>query len=400
MKPIAIVIPWYGDDIKGGAEQECNYLAHSLKAAGAQVEVFTTCVKEASSDRGINTLEAGLHMESGILVRRFMVKQRNLERYGPANTKLYRGEYVSLEEERAYFEEDINSPDMCAFINLHKNDYICFIFIPYMYGIIYHGSKECPENSILIPCLHDEGYAYTRLVKEMIERMKGVIFHAEPEYRLASKLFNFDNIKASVLGEGIDTEWSELCKASRFRAKYGIYDEFILFAGRKDMGKKADELLDFFCKYIDVNKHRKLKLIFIGGGRLEIPCEHRDRIFDLGFVSLEDKYDAFAAATFLCNPSHMESFSLVIMESWLAKRPVLVSEHCDVTTNFCLETNGGLFFKDWKSFAGAVDYLLDNKKVADKMGNNGSKYVLENFTHEIIAKKYLLFIEDCFKNFL
>ena len=62
MKPIALVVPWYGDDIKGGAEQECNYLAHTLQRAGAEVEVFTTCVKEASADRGENTLEDGAHV--------------------------------------------------------------------------------------------------------------------------------------------------------------------------------------------------------------------------------------------------------------------------------------------------------------------------------------------------
>ena len=33
-KPVALVIPWYGDDIRGGAEKECNYLAHSLTDAG------------------------------------------------------------------------------------------------------------------------------------------------------------------------------------------------------------------------------------------------------------------------------------------------------------------------------------------------------------------------------
>ena len=96
MKPIALVVPWYGDDIKGGAEQACNYLAHSLQRAGADVEVLTTCVREASADRGKNTMEAGAHVENGILVRRFPVKAQDLRLYNPANLKLYRGEKVTL----------------------------------------------------------------------------------------------------------------------------------------------------------------------------------------------------------------------------------------------------------------------------------------------------------------
>lgn len=394
MKPIALVIPWYGDDIRGGAEQECNYLAHSLKNAGADVEVFTTCVKEASADRGVNTLEDGAHMESGILVRRFKVKSRNMERFIPANVKIYNGESVTLEEEQAYYEEDINSPDMYAYIREHKDDYRCFIFIPYMYGPIYNGSKECPDNCIMIPCLHDESYAYMKLTKEMMGRMKGLIFHAEPEYLLARKLYNLRDVKTAVLGEGIDTDWYADCDAERFRDKYGIQGDFILFAGRKDAGKKADQLLDFFCRYVEINPHRKVQLVFLGGGKLDIPEKYSDIVHDLGFVSVEDKHDAFAAATFLCNPSWFESFSLVVMESWLAKRPVLVSEHCAVTTNFCLETNGGLYFKDFPTFAGTVDYLLDNSDVAKKMGENGFEYVMNNFTHEVIAQKYLKFIDD------
>lgn len=85
------------------------------------------------------------------------------------------------------------------------------------------------------------------------------------------------------------------------------------------------------------------------------------------------------------------------MESWLAKRPVLVSRHCDVTTHFCLETNGGLYYEDFATFAATADYLLDHKDIADRMGENGFRYVRKHFTHEVIAKKYLQFIDECMK---
>ena len=395
MKPIALVISWYGDDIKGGAEQECNYLAHSLQNAGAKVEVLTTCVKEASADRGINVLESGLHIESNIPVRRFPVRKRDLNRFVPANLKIYQNEQVTIEEERAYYEEDINSPQMYEFIRENTEHYRCFIFIPYMYGITYHGSAACGNKCMMIPCLHDESYAYLHLTKEMMERMRGIIFHSEPEYLLAKELFDLSHIKTAVLGEGLDTEWHIDCDAQRFRDKYGITGNFILCAGRKDAGKKTGELVEFFCKYIDLNRHRKVKLVFIGGGALDIPDLYKDKIYDLGFVSVQDKHDAFAAASFLCNPSWFESFSLIIMESWLAKRPVLVSEHCAVTTNFCLETNGGLYYKDFLTFAGTVDFLLDHDGAAKKMGENGFQYVMNHFTHQVIAEKYLAFIDEC-----
>jgi glycosyltransferase involved in cell wall biosynthesis len=113
----------------------------------------------------------------------------------------------------------------------------------------------------------------------------------------------------------------------------------------------------------------------------------------LGFVSVEDKHNAFAAAEFLCNPSWFESFSLVIMESWLAKRPILVSEHCAVTTNFCHETNGGLYYNNYREFRECIIYLRENKETGDRMGENGFEYVMEHFTHKKIAQNYLDFAE-------
>ena len=397
-KPVALVIPWYGDDIRGGAEKECNYLAHSLSAAGQPVEVFTSCVKEASCDRGKNTIKPGIYVESGITVRRFPVREcRDIESYSASNNRIYRNASFTIEDEEVYFREDINSEEMYAFIRKNKDKYRAFIFIPYMYGITYNGSACCEEKSVLIPCLHDESYAYMRVLKNKMNRFRGMIFHARPEKELADRLYGLETVWTAVLGEGIDTEWHTSCNAESFRKKFGIFDDFILFAGRKDAGKKADELIQFFLRYKKETGNPNLKLVLIGGGELpaEIPVEYKNEVIDLGFVSAEDKHNAFAACTFLCNPSYFESFSLVIMESWLARRPVLVSEHCSVTTNFAQETNGGLWYKDYSEFRECLNFLLSNREICSIMGENGYYYVMEHFTHEKIAKSYLKFLETC-----
>ncbi len=397
-QPIALVIPWYGDDIRGGAEKECNYLAHSLTTAGQPVEVFTTCVKDAACDRGKNTIQPGVYTESGITVRRFPVReQRDLDCYAASNLRIYHNDGFTEEDEEIYFREDINSEKMYAFIRGHKDGYRAFMFIPYMYGVTYNGSACCPEKSILIPCLHDESYAYMRVLKQKMNSFRGMVFLAKPEKDLAMKLYGLEDVKTAVLGGGLDTAWSETCDGALFREKYRISQDFILFAGRKDAGKKADELIRFFLRYKQDRRDAGLKLVLIGGGDLPvaIPAGYRSDVIDLGFVSVEDKHNAFAACTLLCNPSYFESFSLVIMESWLAKRPVLVSAHCAVTTNFAKETNGGLWYQNYGEFRGCLDFLLHNRRSGDAMGGNGYQYVMGHFTHEKIAKNYLAFIESC-----
>ncbi len=392
-KPIAFVIPWYGDDIRGGAESECNQLAHCFADAGLKVEVLATCVREAADDRGINNMPEGMTVESGITVRRFPVRKRDVERYNPANLKLFRNQPVTLEEEQAYLEEDINSPKMYEFIREHKDDYEMFIFLPYLYPPTYYGSMECPDNAVIIPCLHDEGYAYMELLKERMACFKKMIFLAKPESDLAHELYDLSKVETAVLGAYVESGWENDLEPQAFREKFGIQDDFILCAGRKEPGKKTDQLRDFYIRYKQSHPDCTLKLVYIGGGKIDIPEEYKSEILDLGFVDLKDKHDAFAAAYVLCNPSHFESFSIVIMESWLAKRPVLVSEVCKVTTNFCLESNGGLYFDSYPVFEGCVDYFLTHREECDVMGENGYKYVQNNFVKDVIQKKYIEFLQ-------
>lgn len=392
MKPVAFVIPWYGDDIRGGAESECNQLAHLLFADGIPVEVLTTCVKQAADDRGKNTLKAGVSTESGITVRRFPVKKQNMERLVPANLKLFHHEAVTEEEELAYLEEDINSPEMYQYIRKNRDKYAYFIFIPYLYGPTYFGSMECPDNAVIIPCFHDEGYAHMKLMAERVKEFKKMIFLSQPECDLAHELYDLSKVDNAVLGAYVESGWENDLHPDRFREKFHIDAPFILCAGRKEPGKKTDMLLEFYCKYIDEHSECPLHLVFIGGGDITIPGRFKDRVHDLGFVSLEEKHDAFAAAYVLCNPSFFESFSIVIMESWLSKRPVLVSEQCKVTSNFCQETNGGLWFDSYPVFAGCLDYMCAHPDVLDRMGECGEQYVQNNFVGHAILRKFKEFL--------
>ncbi|MGN1089275.1 MAG: glycosyltransferase family 4 protein, partial [Huintestinicola sp.] len=169
--------------------------------------------------------------------------------------------------------------------------------------------------------------------------------------------------------------------------------------GRKDMGKNVHTLVKYYSEYIK-RQSSELKLVLIGGGNIELPEElvRNNRIIDLGFVDIQDKYNAAAAAELLCQPSKNESFSLVIMESWLCGRPVLVHNDCAVTKNFVCESDGGLYFSDYFEFEGCVNYITAHKDTAAQMGQNGKDYVCGNFSWDVIIEKYLGFFNDVIGN--
>lgn len=382
---IGFVTPWFGWDIPGGAEAELRGLLLHIKEK-IEVEVLTTCVEKFSSDWNVNYQKPGKTKENGIVIRRFPVRQRDVSAFDAVNYKLMNNIMpLSANEEETYIREMINSPKLYSYIRKNKDEYSLFVFIPYMFGTTFYGISECPEKAVLIPCFHDESYAYMNIFKNLYKNIAGMIFHAQPELVLAEKIFDLTNVKTQVLGEGVYTDLQG--DAKRFRDNYNINDDFILYAGRKDAGKNVDVLLQYFEEYKRRNKSA-MKLVLIGGGCIEIPETCKSDIIDLGFVPVQDKYDAYAAAMVLCQPSTHESFSLVIMESWLSYRPVMVHEECAVTKNFAIESNGGLYFKNYFEFEGCLNYLLQNKDIADCMGNNGRNYVMENFAWDVVVDKY------------
>ncbi len=385
MKKIGFVTPWFGENIPGGAEAELRGLATHLSSANVPVEILTTCVKEFASDWGYNYYTEGEYRECGLTVRRFKADKRNRELFDGVNHKLMQGIKINSDEEQIYARHMINSKRLYRYMDNNKSEYSLFVFIPYMFGTTYNGCSVCPEKSIIIPCLHDESYAYMNIFRDRFSKVAGMIFLSKPEADLTKKLYQLDNVYSAVLGGG---GFSEITfNKDIFLERYNIKEPYILYMGRKDVGKNVDILLRYFAMYKKRMKN-KLKLILLGGGEIEVPSFVRDDVYDLGFVTYEDKYNAAAGALFLCQPSQNESFSLVIMESWLCKRPILVNEQCAVTKHFARESKGGLYFKDYFEFESCINYFLYHPDIADEMGENGREYVLHNFMWDVIVQKY------------
>ena len=389
MKKLAFVAPWYGDDIPGGAEMEVRELVKDLRKHEIELEVLTTCVKEFLSDWNHNHYKAGNYEEDGIKVKRFKVQKRNTKAFDKINAKLMKNQKITLEEEEFFFKEMIRSTDLEDYIEQNLDDYSLFCFIPYMFGTTYWGIKKAKQKSVMIPCLHNESYAYMKLLKEIFNSLKGCIFHAKSEMKLAEKLYGLDNIQKKVLGEGINFKIPSDLKG--FKEKYKLNNPYILYAGRKEKGKNVGLLIKYFQKFKNQNPDINIDLVLIGGGRIDIPIEIRENIHDLGFVSLEDKYRAYAESLTLVQPSTNESFSLVIMESWSVGNPVIVNNKCEVTKDFAIESNGGLYFDNYSEFEEILKFYINNSDVVEKMGNNGKKYVFKNFDRNIVTQKYIDF---------
>jgi glycosyltransferase involved in cell wall biosynthesis len=378
------VIPWYGENIPGGAEAACRMFVTLLHSRGLDVEVLTTCVRDFRSDWSTNYHPPGLTTEGGIRVRRFPVRVRNTSAFDAVNLRLIRNEPVTPDEEECFFREMVNSDALYSYLRTHQEEYIYF-FIPYMFGTSVRGSMVCPDRSVLIPCLHDESYARLSRIAQMLRSVKQIVYLSPAEKQLAESLYGLPSEKGVVTGVPLDCSWTS--DPARFVSRYGI-SKFLLYAGRDDAGKNAELLVDYFHKYV-TEEQTSLNLVFIGGAKPPIPGSVADRVRSLGYIPVQDKYDCLGASLALCVPSVRESFSIVMMESWLAGRPVIVNAECDVTTDFCVRSNGGLWFRDYSEFREIVELLAHSPELGPQLGGQGRNFVFENYKPDLVAKKFM-----------
>jgi glycosyltransferase involved in cell wall biosynthesis len=387
----SFVTPWYGRDIPGGAEAEARRTAQNLAAAGVDVAVLTTCLGGLGADWDHDQLPAGESVEDGVTVLRFPTARRDGARFNLLNARVMAGERLSDDEERDFFANMVHSPALMEHIAAHP-EMGPFFFIPYLFTTSVWGPLIHPRRSVLIPCLHDEGYARMTSVRRAFASARAIAFHVPAERDLGASLYDLSGGAPLVLGEGIDTDWS--ADGARFRAKYGVNGPFILYAGRKDAGKNTPLLVQYFLRYIDERAGAGgLKLLLIGNLPAPVPAGREDVAVDLGFVSRQDKYDAYAAANVFVQPSLMESFSIVIMEAWLAGTPVMVHSGCAVTREHVEKSGGGLHFNDYPHFAESLDLILARPALAGEMAQAGRNYVLANFAWPQVTQRFVSLIE-------
>ena len=100
------------------------------------------------------------------------------------------------------------------------------------------------------------------------------------------------------------------------------------------------------------------------------------------------KWGALAAAEMLIAPSAWESFSLVVVEAWLAGLPVLVNARCEPTVEQCRRSRGGLWFEHYGDFEAAVDLLLADIGLRHRLAASGAAYARSVFSWEAVTDRY------------
>jgi len=382
---IAFVVQRYGLEVNGGAEFLCRLVAEHL-SKHFEVDILTTCAVDYITWK--NEYPSGVEILNGVCVKRFPVDyERNLQKFSKSTEKVF-GSVHTYEDEIEWMKlQGPYSTKLLNYIEDNKDNYTWFIFVTYLYCSTFFGLPLVKEKALLVPTAHDEPPIHLSIFKSLFEYPRGLIYSTKEENDFVISKFGVAKIPSEIIGVGIDIP--DNIDATSFAQKCNI-DNFIIYVGRIDEEKGCRELFDYFIRY-KTEKKSSAKLVLMGKPIMKVP-KHPD-IISLGFVSEQDKFNGIKSAKLLIMPSKYESLSMVLLEAWLCNTAVLVNGKCDVLKGQCIRGNAGLYYENYHEFEGCLDFLLSNDNVRNTLGKNGMNFVSQNYSWEIIEKKYVSLLQ-------
>jgi len=268
------------------------------------------------------------------------------------------------------------------FLKSMHSTYERLLFFTYLYYPAYHGLQIAPEKSVLVPTAHDEPAIRLRIFQEVFARPYALIYNTHAEKEFANSIFSLGQHQ-QVAGVGVDIPAH--IKRRAFRQKQGLIEDYFYYGGRIDAGKGCQELIDFYLRKKQTNV--ELPLLFLSG-HLSMDLPRDPNVVYLGYLSEMEKQEALQGALCVIIPSIMESLSLLLLESFAGRTPVLVKEQSAVLKDHCIQSNGGVFYNDYFEFSACLDYLMEHPHARSAMGHNGQRYVQNNYTWPRVLSIY------------
>jgi glycosyltransferase involved in cell wall biosynthesis len=378
---IAFVVQRYGPEVMGGSELHCRLIAERVAAAGHDVSVYTTCAREYTTWE--NFYPPGKSELGGVAVRRFRVERtRRMADFNEYSDWIFFHDHTEEDELEWLDRQGPVAPGLLDALEKEERRHDAFIFFTYLYHTTFWGLRRIKSRKTLVPTAHDEPALRLGIMKEVFSRPAAFMFNTESERTMLGAHFSFADKYQEIVGVGVDIPARP--DPAGFRRKYGLAEPFILYAGRIEPGKGCQELVDHF---LAISPRRpELNLVLIGNRLMDLPSHPKIRY--LGFVSLDEKNAAMAAAAVTIHPSRLESLCMAAQESLAVRTPLLVQAAADPLKEHCLRGQCGLYYSDGREFAAALDLMLDDSRLRTILGENGLAYVQDNYSWPKVLGKY------------
>ena len=381
---LAFVTPRYGDEVVGGSESVLREAAHGLVARGWEVDILTTCAVDHHT--WANVHPPGAFVDEGVRVVRFpAVRDGDKLLRDTIEGRIQLGLPVTIDEQRIWLNGTFRVPDLFHHLLEHAGEYHAIVLSPYLFWTTVTCSLVAPERTIVMPCLHDEHYAYLELVQPVLRDVAQVWFLSEPERDLGARLAGEGALAADfVTGAGVHVPPAG--DPVKGREMAGTNRPFLYYGGRREGGKGWDELLGAYTRAV-VEYGVDLDLVTTGVGPVQPAPVVASRVHDLGLLPYEELAHVFAAAAAYVQPSKNESFSRTIMESWLAGTGVIANAGSAVVAWHCERSGAGITYAGPDELVQAMVLVAERPDALRALAPGGREYVLREYTWPVVLDR-------------
>lgn len=383
----------------GGAEKLFQSIAENLKRDGVDVEVLTSNAKNAAVyfSRDPELIGNAEDDVNGINVYREDI--RNVFQF---SAKIIWNLFKKNKNILLNIEPILIGPHFVKFVLRYvfcEVKYTHIICGPFPTSVPFYGyimKLIYPKTKLIIdPSLHVDDPMHTGKWLRFVARKADALLVRTEEETLTLNSWGIEKSKIVEIGVGVD-EWLLDDEKIVQNDKIDTLHDYILYMGQEVIHKNIIVLIDAMEKiWNDGHSHGLL----IAGARTDysecidnrinnLKMEHQKKIVRINNFNDNIKKQLIDNCQMMVLPSSRESFGIVFIEGWSRKKPVIGANVAGVRFLIDDKKNGFLFKEnDVNDLKKKIVFLITNKSIAKKMGEEGYKKVIKKYTWKKITKK-------------
>lgn len=281
------------------------------------------------------------------------------------------------------------SPEMVRWLEKNIGNYDVVLAQMFPFNTIKYSliARKHRVPLTLLPLMHvdDEFYHWKHYYRML--RQADCIFALSPYSK--ERVFDIFNKNCHNIGAGIAEEafLNPQVDGEKFRKKFHLEErDIILTVSRKASSKRYEHLIHAMDR---IKQHHPGAILVMVGPDDDKKPVGSENVLYLGKLSEEDLVNAYDACDLFAMMSESESFGMVFCEAWARKKPIIGNRNCGAVATLIDEGKDGLLCTDDEELAAAIIQLLEDRRYATKLGENGHAKVVEHYTWNRVAERAL-----------
>ena len=380
---LGMVTPRWGPAVIGGTEYWLRLLGEHLAAdLGWEVHAFTTCATSAVT--WADALPPGTRVEGGVAVHRHRSVSGRSSTYAPLDAVVRRVPDLLPSAVAESFVSAVG-PFNPALVDDAAGAGMDLVAVtPYLYRPAIDAVRRLGRRVVWHGAAHDEAELRLPMMPSTFEAVGGLSYNSFAERSLVEATFDVAHLPAAVVGNAV-VESAGDAAAAREWIGLDADEPFVLCLGRIERVKGTHALAELWRTYRG-RRPGAPRLVLLGSANQALAGDAH--VVVAGTCPEDVKWGALRAAEVLVAPSSWESFSLVVIEAWLAGTPVVVNSRCPPAVEQCRRSGGGLWFDSYAEFEVALDVLLGDSGLRDRLAGRGADFARRAYAWPAILDRY------------